>query len=65
VSVRDPGALAEAIEKLASDPARRRRMGNAGREHMLANFQRRQVLERLIAFYADIESELGRKAAPA
>ena len=40
-------------------------MGAAGREHIVNNFQQRQVLDRLCAFYRDIEAGLGRKAAHA
>jgi phosphatidylinositol alpha-mannosyltransferase len=36
VAPRDPAALAAAIEGLASDPARRRKMGEAGRRRALA-----------------------------
>jgi glycosyltransferase involved in cell wall biosynthesis len=65
VPVRDPKALVRAIETLGADAALRRRMGAAGREHIVNNFQQRQVLDRLCAFYRDIEAGLGRKAAHA
>jgi glycosyltransferase involved in cell wall biosynthesis len=56
VPVRDPRALAAAISDLASDPEARRRMGAAGREKALREFDDRRCVaitldtyERLLA----------------
>ena len=38
-----PEALAQAVRELAADPARRRSMGQRGRVHMEANFDRRAL----------------------
>jgi len=54
VPMRDPTKLSHAIEQLAADPGLRRAMGNRGRRHMVQNFDRQQVLERLLNFYAQI-----------
>jgi glycosyltransferase involved in cell wall biosynthesis len=61
VPVRDAAALGRAIETLALDRERRRRMGAAGRQHIVSNFNQRQVLDRLRAFYREVEGELRRK----
>ena len=42
----DPAALAEAIVTLRDDPARRRRMGEAGRKFVEENYDRRSLAER-------------------
>jgi len=54
VPMRDPTKLSHAIEQLAADPGLRRAMGNRGRRHMVQNFDRQHVLERLLNFYAQI-----------
>ena len=51
---RDPEALAAAIEELASDPERRRRMGEAGRERALQVFLPAAEIDGFEAFYRDI-----------
>ncbi len=51
VPVRDAGALAGAIEKLAGDPDRRRAMGRAGRGKAEAEFDDRRVVETTMAVY--------------
>ena len=66
VPVRNGTGLAEAITRLMEDPGLRRRMGERGREHICANFDHRQVLERLTGFYDGIEQKLhGRSLAQA
>jgi glycosyltransferase involved in cell wall biosynthesis len=60
VPVRSAPALADAIEALARDPARRHALGQAGRQHILQNFDSRLVLERLRAFYTGLDSRLPR-----
>ena len=42
----DPAALAERVVRLLRDPALRARMGEAGREHILANFTADQFAAR-------------------
>jgi glycosyltransferase involved in cell wall biosynthesis len=51
VPVRDAGALAGAIEKLAGDPDQRRAMGRAGRGKAEAEFDDRRVVETTMAVY--------------
>jgi len=46
VPVNDPAALALALDRLARDPALRRRMGAAGRARALALYDERRVIER-------------------
>ena len=45
----DGAALAQAIRELAEDPDRRRRMGDRGREHALAHYDRRALAQRFVA----------------
>ena len=52
VPVRDAAALGEAIAELAADPARRAAMGVAARRRAEACFDERQVVERVLAAYA-------------
>ena len=54
VPMRDPVALAAAIEKIIERPAESRAMGQAGRVHIVANFDESQVIDRLIMFYRKI-----------
>jgi glycosyltransferase involved in cell wall biosynthesis len=56
VPPRDPGALADAILSLLDDPARRERMGAAGRERMARHFSWERCGERTAAVYADVRS---------
>jgi glycosyltransferase involved in cell wall biosynthesis len=56
VEVRNPSQLRDAIEALANDRALRVEMGERGRQHVLQNFDQRQVLERLRTFYRMLES---------
>ena len=54
VPPRDPVALATALEQLLSDPAQRRRLGEAGRERVTAEFS----LEQMVARISDVYLEL-------
>jgi len=54
VPPRDPAALARAIQALLDDPARRERMGAAGRERMVRHFSWERCGERTAAVYADV-----------
>jgi glycosyltransferase involved in cell wall biosynthesis len=47
----DEAALGAAVEGLLDDPARARRLGEAGRAHVLANFTWRRVAERCLDAY--------------
>jgi hypothetical protein len=47
--VGDAAATAAAIEALAGDRERRRRMGRSGREWVLANYRRADVQQRYAA----------------
>ena len=53
VPAEDDGALAEAVAALAADPARRRKMGEAGRQRALDHFTIRAMVERTAAVYRD------------
>lgn len=55
----DVGELVQALEALLDDPARRDRMGAAGRERALAEFGWRAVAERTAAAYARAVSDAG------
>jgi glycosyltransferase involved in cell wall biosynthesis len=50
----DPGALAAALEKLVTDPARRRAMGEAGREKILTGFTNQEVDRATLAVYRTV-----------
>jgi glycosyltransferase involved in cell wall biosynthesis len=50
----DPIALGRALEGLLSDPARRRRMGEAGRERVTAEFSLDQMIARITQVYREL-----------
>jgi glycosyltransferase involved in cell wall biosynthesis len=54
VPERDAGALAHALTELRDDPARRARLGRAGRERVLAHFTTRLVAERTVQVYGTL-----------
>lgn len=54
VPVRDAGALAAAIRRLADDPSLRARLGAAARETALREFDERIVLEQTLAVYREL-----------
>lgn len=58
---RDPAAMADALEALARDPARRRRMGNAGRRRVTEHFDPHRQIEQFVAFF---DAVLGRPVRP-
>jgi glycosyltransferase involved in cell wall biosynthesis len=49
----DAGALAHALSDLLADPARARRMGDAGRARVLAEFSEVAMSKRVLGLYAD------------
>ncbi len=49
-----PEALVEAIQSLLADPARRRAMGDAGRERLLAHFTVEQMVAAISSFYESL-----------
>jgi len=51
VPARDASALADAIERLVSEPATRREMGRAARADAVAKFSEPVVIERMLALY--------------
>jgi glycosyltransferase involved in cell wall biosynthesis len=62
VARQDARALAAAIGRLASDPARRSAMGQAARAKAVQEFDQRRQIDITLAVYADL---LGRaKVAP-
>ncbi len=56
VRLGDLDAFAEALLMLASDPARRREMGEAGRRHCLERFSARVMVDRLESLYRSLRS---------
>jgi glycosyltransferase involved in cell wall biosynthesis len=54
VPVKDPTALAAALERLITDPQRRRLMGASGRRRYLAEFTIERHLARMEAFLGDL-----------
>ena len=58
VPIKDSQALVAAIETLAQDEGRRVELGKEGRRHILKNFDRELVLERLRSFYSQIQLKL-------
>ena len=50
----DPDALAVAIQTLVADPALRRRMGEAARARVLAEFTADRMADRTLAVYRDV-----------
>jgi glycosyltransferase involved in cell wall biosynthesis len=58
VPAADPAALAAAIGELLADPARRRRMGQAGRERVMSHFTWELNARRLDALYREVVGEV-------
>jgi glycosyltransferase involved in cell wall biosynthesis len=65
VPERDPVALAEAMERLASDPALAERLAAAGRRAVEERFDRRRNVARLAALFAEVDAPAGRAAGRA
>lgn len=61
----DVGAAADALARLIADPHLRRRMGAAGRAHVLARFDWPVVARRYAELFAELEALRPRDAAPA
>lgn len=51
VSPSDPNALADALERLLTDPEQRQRMGLAGRERVLQEFSTQRYVEGVVSVY--------------
>ena len=54
VPPRDPVALAAALRRLVADPNLRQRLGAAGRERVVRQFQVQETVDRTIAIYRDL-----------
>lgn len=54
VPVRDPHALADAIEKLVKNPELRRQMGKASRQIVEAEFDERRILAQWLQLYEEV-----------
>lgn len=54
VPPQDPVALGTALEHLLSDPSRRRRLGEAGREHVTGEFSLEQMIARITEVYREL-----------
>jgi glycosyltransferase involved in cell wall biosynthesis len=57
VPPRDPGSLADALERLATDPDLRRRMGSAARELVERELSQEVVVEQTMALYRELLPE--------
>ncbi len=53
----DPAALAAAISRLLADPERRRRMGQAARARVVAEFSAELMVERVLEVYRQVLAE--------
>jgi len=65
VPVGDPDALAAAIERLATDPAGRRRLGAAARRKALDAFDQRRCIDLTLATYGRLLAGAGLAPVPA
>lgn len=66
VEPEDAPAIAEAVRALADDPERRREMGERGRDHVAANFDRRELARQYRSVLARVvEGTSGRDQAVA
>ena len=54
VEPEDPAALADALDSLAADPARRRELGRRGRARALDEFTPERMAHRTVALYRDL-----------
>jgi glycosyltransferase involved in cell wall biosynthesis len=59
VPVGDAAALAAAVERLATDPAERHRLGTAARRKALNSFDRRRCIDRTLATYDRLLARAG------
>ncbi len=57
VPVRDPQAMALALQRLAENPLLRRQMGEAGRQRILQQFTLEQQVQQFIALYESVRTE--------
>jgi glycosyltransferase involved in cell wall biosynthesis len=48
VEPEDAGAMHQAVEKLAADPALARRLGQSGRKYAIRHFERKDIAERFV-----------------
>jgi glycosyltransferase involved in cell wall biosynthesis len=53
----DPRSLAEALLKLITNPALARTMGDAGREHVMKNFQLKETVRKTVHLYRELLAE--------
>lgn len=56
------GGLAEAVQKLLDDPARRRSLGNLARKHCLDHFGQERVIDQILAYYETVMDHGSRQA---
>ncbi len=57
----DPSALAQAVQELAADPARARKMGLVGRRYLEEHFSRSAVAEKLVLIMEAMVKDSGKK----
>lgn len=65
VAEHDPGALARAIARMMGDPAARGAMGEAGRQRVVAAFDRGHVLRETVKAYRMALGQAGARPEPA
>jgi len=63
VPAMDPEALATAIEALVNDPARRRRMGSAGRARVREHFTQKTMVDGVEAVYVELLADATHRPA--
>jgi glycosyltransferase involved in cell wall biosynthesis len=59
VPARDPGALVDAIAELAVDPERRRRLGIAGRQKAIREFDQQRCIDVTLSTYRRLLTRIG------
>ena len=57
----DPSALCSAIQRLAQDPALRRKLGNAGRQRVTTTFTLDDCVAKYCTLYGDLINSAGKR----
>jgi glycosyltransferase involved in cell wall biosynthesis len=64
VPPRDPQALADALERLATDPTLRRRLADAGHERVCREYDLRRTTEEYLRLFFEAHEPVTREAVP-
>jgi glycosyltransferase involved in cell wall biosynthesis len=64
VPPRDPQALADALERLATDPTLRRRLADAGHERVCREYDLRRTTEEYLRLFSEAHEPVTREAVP-